>query len=170
MHHMRTIKRNKQGMRIRSEYYLQFKLWQSGKASLRRWHLSQDLKGVRKRALRISGRNAFQVMKVKIAQSCPTLCHPMTIPSMEFSRPEYRSEYPFPSPGYLPNPGSNPGLLHCRRILYQLSCKGSPRILEWVAYPFSRESSQPRNQAGDSCIAGRSYEGRRANAKILSQE
>ena len=108
MHQMRTIKRNKQGMRIRSEYYLQFKLWQSGKASLRRWHLSQDLKGVRKRALRISGRNAFQVMKVKIAQSCPTLCHPMTIPSMEFSRPEYRSEYPFPSPGYLPNPGIKP--------------------------------------------------------------
>ena len=27
--------------------------------------------------------------------------------------------------------GSNPGLLHCRRILYQLSHKGSPRILEW---------------------------------------
>ena len=25
---------------------------------------------------------------------------------------------------------SNPGLLHCRRILYQLSHKGSPRILE----------------------------------------
>ena len=32
--------------------------------------------------------------------------------------------------------GSNPGLLHCRRILYQLSHEGSPGILEWVAYPF----------------------------------
>ena len=31
----------------------------------------------------------------------------------------------------------NQGLLHCRQILYQLSHKGSPRILEWVAYPFS---------------------------------
>ena len=31
----------------------------------------------------------------------------------------------------------NPGLQHCRRILYQLSHKGSPRILEWVTYPFS---------------------------------
>ena len=80
---------------------------------------------------------------------------------MEFSRPGYWSEYPFPSPGHLPNPGtetrspalqadsltaeppgkhkttgvgslsllqgifptqeSNWGLLHCRRILYQLS-------------------------------------------------
>ena len=31
----------------------------------------------------------------------------------------------------------NPGLLHCRWILYQLSHKGSPGILEWVADPFS---------------------------------
>ena len=50
--------------------------------------------------------------------------------------------------------GSNPGLLHCRWILYQLSHKGSPRILKWVAYPFSRRSSRPRNQTGVSCIAG----------------
>ena len=41
--------------------------------------------------------------------------------------------------------GSNPGLPHCRWILYQLSHKGSPRTLEWVAYPFSRRYSQPRN-------------------------
>ena len=41
--------------------------------------------------------------------------------------------------------GSNPGLLHCRQILYQLSHKGSPRILEWAAYPFSRGSFWPRN-------------------------
>ena len=27
------------------------------------------------------------------------------------------------------------------------------RILEWVAFPFSRRSSQPRNQTGVSCIA-----------------
>ena len=53
-----------------------------------------------------------------------------------------------------PTQGLNPGLLHCRRILYQLSHKGSPRILEWVAYPFSSGSSQPRNQTGVSFIAG----------------
>ena len=53
-----------------------------------------------------------------------------------------------------PTQGSKPGLLHCRRIPYQLSHKGSPRILEWVAYPFSRGSSQPRNRTGVSCIAG----------------
>ena len=36
-------------------------------------------------------------------------------------------------------------LLHCRQILYQLSYKGSPQILEWVGYPFSSRSSQSRN-------------------------
>ena len=30
-------------------------------------------------------------------------------------------------------------------------------ILEWVAYPFSRGSSWPRNQNGVSCIAGRFF-------------
>ena len=42
--------------------------------------------------------------------------------------------------GIFPTQGSNPGLPHCRQILYQLSHKGSPRILEWVAYPFSSGS------------------------------
>ena len=32
--------------------------------------------------------------------------------------------------------------------------KGSPRILEWVAYPFSSGSSRPRNRTGVSCITG----------------
>ena len=45
-------------------------------------------------------------------------------------------------------------VVHCRWILYQLSHKGSPGILEWVADPFSRGSSLPRNQTGVSCIAG----------------
>ena len=53
-----------------------------------------------------------------------------------------------------PTQGLNPGLPRCRWILYQLSHKGSPRILEWVAYPFSSRSFQPMNQTGVSCIAG----------------
>ena len=32
-----------------------------------------------------------------------------------------------------PSQGSNPGLPHCRQILYSLSHQGSPRILDWVA-------------------------------------
>ena len=43
--------------------------------------------------------------------------------------------------GIFPTQGSNLGLLHCRQILYQLSHKGSRRILEWVAYSFPRGSS-----------------------------
>jgi len=34
--------------------------------------------------------------------------------------------------GIFPTQESNPGLPHCRWILYQLSYQGSPRILEWV--------------------------------------
>ena len=56
--------------------------------------------------------------------------------------------------GIFPIQESNQGLLHCRQILYQLSHQGSPRILEWVAYPFSRGYSQPRDQTGVSCVAG----------------
>ena len=47
--------------------------------------------------------------------------------------------------GIFPTQESNPGLPHYRQILYHLSHQGSPRILEWVAYPFSRGTSQPRN-------------------------
>ena len=46
---------------------------------------------------------------------------------------------------------------HGRRILYLLSHKGSPRILEWVAYPSFRGSSWSRNRTGVSCIAGRLF-------------
>ena len=56
--------------------------------------------------------------------------------------------------GIFPNQGSNPGLLHCRRILYQLSHQGSPRMLEWVTYPSSRGSSWPRNWTGIFRTAG----------------
>ena len=56
--------------------------------------------------------------------------------------------------GIFPTQGSNPGLPHCRQIVYHLSHQGSPRILEWAAYPFSRGSSQPRNQTGVFCTAG----------------
>ena len=57
--------------------------------------------------------------------------------------------------GIFPTQGLNPGLPRCRSVvLYSLSHQGSPRILEWVAYPFSRGSSQPRSWTGVSCIAG----------------
>ena len=80
--------------------------------------------------------------------------HGLYSQSMEFSKPEYWSGYPFPSPGDIPNPGIEPRSPHCRQILYQLSQKGSPRILEWVAYLCSRGSSRHRNRTRVFCIAG----------------
>ena len=59
--------------------------------------------------------------------------------------------------GIFPTQGLNPGLPHCRRILYHLSHQGSPRILEWVAYAFSRGSSWLGNQTAGSCIADRFF-------------
>ena len=44
--------------------------------------------------------------------------------SMGFSRQEYWSGLPFPSPGNFPTQGSNPGLPHCRQTLYRLSHQG----------------------------------------------
>ena len=49
--------------------------------------------------------------------------------------------------GNFPTQGSNSGLSHCRGILHQQRHQGSPRILEWVVYPFSSGSSWPRNIA-----------------------
>ena len=59
--------------------------------------------------------------------------------------------------GIFPTQGLNPGIPHCRWILYQLSHKGSPRKLDWVAYPFSKGSSWPKNWTGVSCTAGRFF-------------
>ena len=53
-------------------------------------------------------------VKVSVTQSCSTLCDPMDCspPGSSvhgFSRQEYWSGLPFPSPGDLPNPGIEPG-------------------------------------------------------------
>ena len=94
-----------------------------------------------------------------VAQSCPTLCNPMDCSPPgssvheEFSRQEYWSRLPCPPPGDLPNLGIKPRSPFCRQILYHLSHKGSPGILERVAYPFSRGSCPPRNGTRVSRIA-----------------
>ena len=56
-------------------------------------------------------------------------------------------------------PGLPPsgGFPHCKQILYCMSHQGSPRILEWVAYPVSRGTSQPRNWTRVSCIASQFF-------------
>ena len=59
--------------------------------------------------------------------------------------------------GIFPTQGLNTSLPHCRRILYQLNHPGNPRILEWVAYPFSSRSFWPRNWTRVFCITGRFF-------------
>ena len=54
-----------------------------------------------------------QITELKVTQSCLTLCNPWTLahqasPSMGFSRQEYWSGLPFPSPRDLPDPGIKP--------------------------------------------------------------
>ena len=83
--------------------------------------------------------------KVKVTQSCLTLCgltlcDPMDCP---WNSPGQNTRVDSLSllQGIFATQESNSGLPHCRQILYQLSHKGSPRTLEWVAYPFSRGCS-----------------------------
>ena len=107
-------------------------------------------------------------VKVLVAQSCPTLATPWTATrqahlSMGFSRQEYWSELS-PAPGDLPYPRIG-GSYHCRWTPYHLSHQWIPtvliwcgilqaRILEWVAVPFSRGSSQSKDRTQVFCIAG----------------
>ena len=70
-------------------------------------------------------------VKVKVTQSCPTVCDPMdyTVHGILQARILEWVAFPFYR-GIFPTQGSNPGLLYYRQILYQLNHQGSPRILE----------------------------------------
>ena len=78
--------------------------------------LGQNLGGL---SFAVSTRGPASEPKVKSVKSLSHVrlfATPWTIayqapPSVEFSRQEYQSGLPFPSPGDLPNPGIEPGLL-----------------------------------------------------------
>ena len=58
-------------------------------------------------------RSSVQSPQSEVAQLCPTLVTPWTVArqaplSVGFSRQEYWSGLPFPSPGDLPDPGIKP--------------------------------------------------------------
>ena len=98
-----------------------------------------------------------------VSQSCLTLCDPLdcslpvcSVPGGSLGKNTGAGCHALLQ-RIFPTQGSNPGLLHCRRILYCLNHQESWRILEWVAYPFSRRTSWPRNWTGVSCIAGRFF-------------
>ena len=103
------------------------------------------------------GREAWQVIAWKWKPlSRVGLCNPMDyrVHGILQARVLEWVAIPF-SRGIFPSQGSNPGLLHCKQILYHLSHKGSPSILEWVTFCWG--SSQPRNQTRVSCITGKFF-------------
>ena len=93
-----------------------------------------------------------------VTQLCPTLCDPVDCSLPGFSvhgdSPGKNTGVGYHAllQGIFSTQGSKPGLPHCRRILYHLSYEGNPRMLEWVAYPFSRRTSQPRKELNQGLL------------------
>ena len=67
-------------------------------------------------------------VKMKVAQSYPTLCDPIdyTVHRILQARILELVAFPF-SRGIFPTQGLNLGLPYCRQILYLLSHRGSPK-------------------------------------------
>ena len=95
-----------------------------------------------------------------VTQFCLTLCKPMGYSppgsSIHGDSPGKNTgeRLPCPPPGDLSNPGIKPRSSSLQADSLPSELLGSPWILEWVAYPFSRGSSQPWNRTRVSCIAG----------------
>ena len=71
---------------------------------------------------------------------CLILCNPMDYTAHGILQARILEWVAFPLlQRIFPTQGSDPGLPNCGWILYQLSYQRSPRILEWVAYSFSRD-------------------------------
>ena len=77
---------------------------------------------------------------------------------MGFSRQEYWSGLPFPPPGDFPSPEIEEPRSSKSQVDSLLSePPGKPKNLKWVAYPFSRGTSRPRNWTRVSCLTGRFF-------------
>ena len=76
--------------------------------------------------------------------------------SIGILRQEYWSGLPCPPPENLPDPGIEPRSSALQADFCCLNHQGSWRILEWVAYSFSRGLPDPGIELGqlNSCIAG----------------
>ena len=82
------------------------------------------------------------VTRVRLFETPWTVAHQTPL-SVGLSRQEYWSGLPCSPPGDLPNPGLNPGLMHCRWILYLLS-----PVFYWSSQVVLVEKNQPAN-SGD---------------------
>ena len=95
-----------------------------------------------------------------VAQSSPILCDPMdcSLPgsSVYGDSPGKNTGVDGHAllQGIFPTQGSNPGLPHCRQILYRLSHQGSPRIREWVAHSFPGDLPDPGVEPGSPALQG----------------
>ena len=73
--------------------------------------------------------------KVKVTQSCLTLCNPMnyTVHGILQTRVLEWAAYPFVQ-GIFPTQELKQGLVRCRWIVYQMSYQGSPNMVDnmWI--------------------------------------
>ena len=94
---------------------------------------------------------------------------PWTIESMKFSRPEYWSGYPFPSPGDLPNPGIEPRSPALQVDSLPAEPQGKPKNTGVDSLSLLQQSSWPRNWTGVSCLAGGFFTNRATVMTIWSK-
>ena len=93
-----------------------------------------------------------------VAQSCLTVCNPMNCSppgsSIHRDSPGKNTEVGCYAllQGTFPTQESNPGVLHCREIIHCLNHQGSPRILAWGAYHFSRDLPNPGIKPGSPAL------------------
>ena len=71
---------------------------------------------------------------------------------MEFSRAEYWRKLAFPSPGELSNPGIELRSPSLQADSLPSEHQGNPRILEWVADPFSSDLPNPGVEPGSLAL------------------
>ena len=65
---------------------------------------------------------------------------------MEFSRSEYWSGDPFPSPGSFPTQGSNPGLPHCRQTLSVWATRETQELAKWTLFHAEETACETKRQ------------------------
>ena len=97
----------------------------------------------------------WKKVKVKVTQACQTFCDPMDY--MEFSRPEYWSEQPFPSPGYLPNPGIEPRSPTLQAASLPAEPPGKPKNAGVCSLSPLQQIFLTQESNGVSFIAGRFF-------------
>ena len=91
--------------------------------------------------------NTYTLSEMKVAHLCSTLLRPHELYS-PWNSPGQNTGMGSLSllQGIFPTQGSNLGLLHCRRILYQLSYKGNHGCSSWI-----RKGRGTRDQIANIC-------------------